>query len=69
MNLQYIEYEQKEVAEENEYPTQTVTLERFFIGETEVTKGLWKVVMGEDWRDKYGGAIVYKNDYSHTIDI
>lgn len=57
----------RKVAEENEYPTRTVTLERFFIGE--VTKGLWKAVMGEDWRDKYGGAIVYKNDYSHTIDI
>lgn len=51
--------------DENEYdesfgPIHTVTLSTFFIGETEVTQGLWKAVMGSEptqsggWNDHYG---------------
>ena len=29
----------------------------------EVTKGLWKEVMGENWISPSGNKIIYKNDY------
>ena len=36
------------VAEEDEYPVHNVTLDDFYIGETEVTRELWSAVMGSD---------------------
>ena len=35
-------------AESNEYPTHSVTLSSFYMGETEVTQALWQAVMGSN---------------------
>ncbi len=40
--------EQEPAAYDNEYPTHEVTLSDYFIGETEVTQGLWQAVMGNN---------------------
>ena len=38
--------EQADYFDDNEYPPHTVTIDSFFIGETVVTQGLWKTIMG-----------------------
>jgi len=38
--------EQMYYFDDNEYPPHTVTLDSYFIGETVVTQGLWKMIMG-----------------------
>lgn len=40
--------EQLSEAESDEYPVQRVTVEDFYIGETEVTQELWEAVMGKN---------------------
>ena len=40
--------EQEEYAVDDEYPTHSVTLSDYYIGETEVTQALWKAVMGNN---------------------
>ena len=40
--------EQGSDAESDEKPTQSVTLSNYYIGETEVTQGLWEAVMGSN---------------------
>jgi formylglycine-generating enzyme required for sulfatase activity len=40
--------EQGSEAHDDEYPTHSVTLSDFYIGETEVTQELWKAVMGSN---------------------
>ena len=40
--------EQLSDAEDDEKPVHSVTVSDFYIGETEVTQGLWKAVMGEN---------------------
>ena len=59
--------EQDSVAMKDEKPVQNITLKNYYIGLTEVTKGLWKEVMGENWISPSGNKIIYKNDYSHPI--
>ena len=43
-------------AESDEYPVHKVMLDSYYIGETEVTQGLWTAVTGESlgWQDFYG---------------
>ena len=51
--------EQGSDADEDEIPAHDVTLSDFYIGETEVTQGLWETVMGKNirqQRDKAGPA-------------
>ena len=44
-------YEQSSEAFDNEKPEHYVTLSSYYIGETEVTQGLWKAVMGSNPSD------------------
>ena len=49
---------------DGEKPAHKVTLSSFYMGETEVTQGLWRAVMGDEpysgaWTDKYGRGISY----------
>ena len=46
--------EQRGVAEVDEKPAHSVTLNDFYIGETQVTQALWKAVMGKE--SYYGGG-------------
>lgn len=53
--------EQDTDAEDNEKPVHSVTLSNYYIGETEVTQGLWQAVMvqkptsdGEQWNNRDG---------------
>lgn len=59
--------EQDSVSMEDEKPVQNVNVGNYYIGLTEVTKGLWNEVMGENWVSPSGNKIIYKNDYSHPI--
>ena len=56
--------EQGNDCKDNERPAHKVTLSSFYMGETEVTQGLWRAVMGNEpysgaWTDEYGLGISY----------
>ena len=56
--------EQGNDCDANERPAHKVTLSSFYMGETEVTQGLWRAVMDNEpfsgaWTDEYGRGISY----------
>lgn len=64
--------EQGDDTEYEEKPAHQVTLSSFAIGQTEVTQGLWKAVMGEPyylWETRYGLGDSYPAYYVDYYDI
>ena len=60
--------------ESNENPVHDVTLDGYWIAETEVTQALWKAVMGKDkgWSDDYGKGSnypAYYVSYNEAVDF
>ena len=53
--------EQPEDAYENEYPVHRVILSSYYIGQTEVTQGLWKAVMGTNPSSVHGVELPVAN--------
>ena len=53
--------EQGEDADDDEYPTHSVTLSDYYIGETEVTQALWKAVMGNNPSFFKGNSLPVEN--------
>ena len=51
------------MAHENERPAHQVTLSNYWIGETEVTEGLWKAVMGKLPHPGIGGMLIQGDNY------
>lgn len=59
--------EQNNEADTNEKPTHKVTLSDYYIGQTEVTQGLWQAVMGNNpshYSSKYG----YPENWKHPVE-
>ena len=59
--------EQGNDASSNELPTHKVTLSDYYIGQTEVTQGLWQAVMGSNpshFSRKYG----YPDNWEHPVE-
>ncbi len=50
-------------AYDNERPAHQVTLSNYWIGETEVTEGLWKAVMGKLPHPGIGGMLIQGDNY------
>ena len=53
--------EQAEYAEKGEFPTHSVTLHDYYLGETEVTQELWEEVMGYNPANTIGASLPIEN--------
>ncbi|MGN0257838.1 MAG: PEGA domain-containing protein [Bacteroides sp.] len=53
---------------EEKKPASKVTVNTFYIGETEVTQALWKAVMGKSMRD-YRAKVHYLDTYGHYCPV